>query len=188
MLQSDLRGIALLRAAHATGSGVEPVHVSGHVIPEGDNQSHATLDSFPELFHATLVLEVWSFAMGSKRFLAEVLSHGIARTKAILGLLDLLAILVIILVHALKVAILIPSELCHDSERLLGVDGVIRTRAVKLLVTEHVWIHVTTVAIGWAEITLAFLLGAAFLLQIADFLGLFTFHGVQGQLHGHFVG
>merc|ERR1712178_99968 len=85
VLLTKVLGITILRIASATSTSVEPVHVGGHVVPERDDEGHATLHGFAKLLHATVVVEVWQLIV----------------------LVDQLVILVVVLVHAVELALLL---------------------------------------------------------------------------------
>merc|ERR1712032_168110 len=63
--------------------------------------------------------------------------------------------------HATKLTVLL-SEFSDDAERLVGVDGIISARTIKLLVTHSIWVDPAAIAICWANITLSFFLRATF--------------------------
>merc|ERR1711907_802611 len=107
VLLSEVLGIAVLGIACATRTSVQPVHVGGHVIPERDDEGHATLHGLAKLLHTTIVLEVWRLTILVHQVLAEFLSHRVSRSQAQVRVLDLLAILVVILVHAIKLTALL---------------------------------------------------------------------------------
>merc|ERR1712167_472919 len=100
VLLTEVLGVAVVRIARATGASVQPVHVGGHVVPERDDEGHASLHSLVELLQSTIVVEVRKLLVFVNELVAPVLSHGITRAQAQVWELNLLAILVEVLVHA----------------------------------------------------------------------------------------
>merc|ERR1711988_1877079 len=63
--------------AWTTISTVQPIHVACHVIPERHDHSHTLLDCSAELWHATMIKEIWLLTILRKHFLAEIIVHDI---------------------------------------------------------------------------------------------------------------
>merc|ERR1719159_1660729 len=70
---------------------VEPIHVTGHIIPVTDNHGHTVLHRFAELGHASMIKEVLCLTWTRQNSLAEIISHDIVGAIPIIRRVNCLA-------------------------------------------------------------------------------------------------
>merc|ERR1719296_693336 len=173
MVRAHIARIALLRRAwSAKGTGlcwvstinrVQPVHLGGSIVPQGQDQGHAFTDCTAHLLHASELL-------GRVFFTKDILIQGACGIgkqglsfqawKGRLGVLNSLAILDIKAANLCQVPIVRPIDcvkLRHDGKGFQGVHSELVAWTVKLVCTHAKRIKVAArhVAGGFALCTLA---------------------------------
>ena len=165
----DVGGLARVGGARTTvdtglgsvGRGgvrrVEPEHLSGVVVPNGESEDHSVLEGITHGLEATESLEVVVVAEDGLLLRAELIGDGVARVDAgdvDLGVLEDLAILDVETTDLSESAgggVVGGEELSNDGELLLGVNG--STRAKEGLVTHTPGVEVTTILVTNTTVT-----------------------------------